>query len=63
MSVSYTHLDVYKRQVIGTLNANTDAKAPSIGFIAHMDTADYNAENIKPRIIENYDGNDICLNE
>ena len=28
-----------------------------------MDTADYNAENIKPRIIENYGGNDICLNE
>ncbi|WP_273420462.1 peptidase T [Veillonella caviae] len=49
--------------VIGTLNANTDEPAPSIGFIAHMDTADYNAENITPRIIENYDGNDICLNE
>ena len=50
---------IYNREngfVIGTLNANTDAKAPSIGFIAHMDTADYNAENIKPRIIENYDG-------
>ena len=28
-----------------------------------MDTADYNAENIKPRIVENYDGGDICLNE
>ena len=28
-----------------------------------MDTADYNAENIKPRIVENYDGSDICLNE
>ena len=38
-------------------------KAPAIGFIAHMDTADYNAENIKPRIVENYDGSDICLNE
>ena len=40
---------IYNREngfVIGTLNANTDAKAPSIGFIAHMDTADYNAENI-----------------
>ena len=47
----------------GTLNANTDEKAPAIGFIAHMDTADYNAENVKPRIVENYDGSDICLNE
>nr|WP_054673868.1 peptidase T [Veillonella denticariosi] len=58
---------IYNRDngfVIGTLNANTDEPAPpAIGFIAHMDTADYNAENIKPRIIENYDGNDICLNE
>ena len=41
---------IYNREngfVIGTLNANTDEKAPAIGFIAHMDTADYNAENIK----------------
>ena len=46
---------IYNREngfVIGTLNANTDEKAPAIGFIAHMDTADYNAENIKPRIVE-----------
>ncbi|WP_251422515.1 peptidase T [Veillonella agrestimuris] len=49
--------------VIGTINANTDEPAPSIGFIAHMDTADYNADNINPRIIEHYDGTDICLNE
>ena len=57
---------IYNREngfVIGTLNANIDEKAPAIGFIAHMDTADYNAENIKPRIVENYDGGDICLNE
>lgn len=49
--------------VIGTLLANTDIPAPSIGFIAHMDTADYNADNINPRMIENYNGTDICLNE
>lgn len=49
--------------VIGALPANTDATVPGIGFIAHMDTADYNAENITPRIIENYDGTDIVLNE
>lgn len=34
----------------------------SIGFIAHMDTApDYSGENVKPQIIENYDGNDVLL--
>lgn len=48
--------------VIASLPANTDG-VPAIGFVAHMDTADYNAENITPRVIENYDGEDICLNK
>lgn len=42
--------------VIGTLPANTDKDVRTIGFIAHMDTADFNAENVNPQIIENYDG-------
>ena len=34
----------------------------ALGFIAHMDTApDYSGENVKPQIIENYDGNDVLL--
>ena len=57
------HYNTTNGFVIGCLAANTDEKAPAIGFIAHMDTADYNAENISPRIIENYDGSDICLNK
>lgn len=36
-------------------------EAPAIGFIAHMDTADYEAEHVEPQIIENYQGGDICL--
>ena len=43
-----------------TLPANTD-NAPVIGFIAHVDTAAFNAENISPQIHENYDGRDIAL--
>lgn len=35
--------------------------APAIGLIAHMDTADYEAEYVVPQIIENYQGGDICL--
>ena len=36
--------------------------AVKLGFIAHMDTApDFSGENVKPRIIENYDGGDVCL--
>ena len=35
--------------------------APAIGLIAHMDTADYEAEQVVPQLIENYQGGDICL--
>ncbi|MGL5994703.1 MAG: peptidase T, partial [Aeromonas sobria] len=35
--------------------------APAIGLIAHMDTADYEAEHVVPQLIENYQGGDICL--
>ncbi len=39
-----------------------NAKAPSLGFISHMDTSeDAKGEDIKPKIIENYDGKDIEL--
>jgi len=48
--------------VYGTVKGNVDA--PVIGFIAHMDTApDMSGTNIKPKIIYNYDGSDIILNE
>ena len=36
--------------------------APAIGFVAHVDTADFNAENIQPQIHLNYDGKDVLLN-
>lgn len=42
--------------VIATLPSNIDKEVRSIGFIAHMDTADFNAVNVNPQIIENYDG-------
>ncbi|MBO1305504.1 peptidase T [Enterococcus sp. 669A] len=42
--------------VIATLPSNIDEKVRTIGFIAHMDTADFNAEGVNPQIIENYDG-------
>lgn len=49
--------------ITATLPANTDADVPVIGFIAHMDTSpDMSGRNIKARIVENYDGNDILLN-
>ncbi|WPC08480.1 peptidase T [Globicatella sp. PHS-GS-PNBC-21-1553] len=49
--------------VTATLPANTDEPLPAIGFIAHVDTADFNSVNVQPQIHENYDGKDIVLNE
>ncbi len=42
--------------VMATLPSNTTKKVRSMGFIAHLDTADFNAVNVSPQIIENYDG-------
>ena len=50
--------------VYATLEKNCNKDLPVIGFIAHMDTApDYSGENVNPKIIENYDGEDIKLND
>ena len=46
---------------IGTLPANDPTLTRKIGFISHMDTADFNAEGVSPQIIENYDGQPIQL--
>lgn len=46
-----------------TLPANTNKPYDTIGFISHVDTADFNVEGISPQIIENYDGEDIVLNK
>ncbi len=50
--------------VMGTLPATKGYECyPTIGFIAHVDTApDMSGKDVKPRIIESYDGEDIVLN-
>lgn len=50
--------------LMATLPANTDKKIPAIGFIAHLDTSpDLTGKDVNPRIVKNYDGNDIVLNK
>ncbi|AYB45951.1 peptidase T [Paenibacillus lautus] len=50
--------------VMATLPANTDKPVPTIGFLAHIDTAtDFTGAGVKPRIVEQYDGQDIVLNQ
>ena len=52
-----------KGYIMATLPANTDKKVPAIGFVAHMDTSpDLTGKNVNPRIVKNYDGKDIPLN-
>lgn len=47
-----------------TLPSNTDKKVPTIGFIAHIDTSpDASGANVRPRIVKNYNGGDIVLND
>ena len=53
-----------KGYLMATLPSNIDKDVPTIGFISHLDTSpDMSGKNVKPRIVENYDGNDIILNE
>ena len=47
--------------VTATIPATTDKKVPTIGFIAHVDTADFEARGVEPIIHKNYDGEDIIL--
>ena len=50
--------------VYATLPANTDEAVPTVGFIAHMDTSpDCSGKDVHPRIVKNYDGGDIVLDE
>lgn len=50
--------------VMATLPANTQKEVPTIGFLAHVDTAtDFTGKNVKPQIVENYNGGPIQLNE
>ncbi len=49
--------------IMATLPSNIDKEVPTIGFISHFDTTpDFTGANVKPQIIEKYDGKDIILN-
>jgi tripeptide aminopeptidase len=52
-----------KAYIMATLPSNVDHDVPTIGFVSHFDTSpDFSGANVKPQIIENYDGKDILLN-
>lgn len=50
--------------LMATLPANIDKKVPTVGFIAHLDTSpDMSGRHVNPRIVRNYDGGVITLND
>lgn len=50
--------------VMATLPANTEKDVPTIGFLAHVDTAtDFTGKNVNPQVVENYDGEPLLLNK
>lgn len=51
-----------KGYLFGYLPANTEGNIKTVGFLAHLDTADFNSEGVNPRVVE-YNGGDILLNE
>ncbi|WP_321388429.1 peptidase T [uncultured Enterococcus sp.] len=59
--------DIHYNEQNGFLTAklpgNAQETVPAIGFIAHLDTADFNAEGINPQVFPDYDGQDVVLNE
>jgi len=63
MGIKDAYMDEYG-YVYGTIEKNIDKEIPTIAFIAHMDTSpDLSGKDIKTRIVKNYDGKDIVLNE
>lgn len=53
-----------KGYLYATLPANSSKELPVVGFISHLDTSpDMSGKDVKPRVVKNYDGKDITLNE
>lgn len=57
------HYNPANGYLIGSLPANSSKLTRKIGFIAHMDTADFNAEGVAPQIIKSYQGGEIKLGQ
>lgn len=59
VGLSNVEQDEQSAYVFATLPANSDKPVKTLGFISHIDTADFNADNVNPQIVENYDGESV----
>lgn len=63
LGIKDAHMDE-SGYIYGTIPSNLSHEAPVFGFIAHMDTAgEISGKDVKARVVENYDGGDIVLNQ
>lgn len=63
-SIGLKNIQTEQGYVYCFLSSNCNNDVPAVGFIAHIDTSpEMPGSNIKPKIIQNYNGNDIILNE
>ncbi|ANZ63656.1 peptidase T [Secundilactobacillus paracollinoides] len=53
------HINQQSGYLFATLPSNLDKPVKTLGFISHVDTADFNAKNVTPKIVENYDGHSV----
>lgn len=63
LGMSQVYFNEENAFVTATLPANIEEEVPTIGFIAHVDTADFPSENVQPQVFKKYDGSDLVLNE
>ncbi|MBB1062772.1 peptidase T [Limosilactobacillus fastidiosus] len=58
------HINPQSSYLFATIPSNLDYEVPTIGYISHVDTADFNAHHVNPQIVEDYDGkSDLKLDE
>jgi tripeptide aminopeptidase len=64
LGVEDVHINQQSSYLMGTIPSNVDQDVPVVGFISHVDTADFNAHNVNPQIVKDYDGHsDIQLDQ
>ena len=64
LGVENVHINQQSSYLMGTIPSNVDQDVPVVGFISHVDTADFNAHNVNPQIVKDYDGHsDIQLDQ
>lgn len=56
LGVENVHINQQSSYLMGTIPSNVDQDVPVVGFISHVDTADFNAHNVNPQIVKDYDG-------